>query len=84
MENHVTDVATSFKWVGWIPLKINCFVWRMIKKNRIHLVPNLMRRGIVVSSSLCTFCHDFDEGLYHIFFSCGYVSLLWKWLVEWS
>lgn len=26
-----TDCNDSFTWVGWIPFKINCFVWRMIR-----------------------------------------------------
>lgn len=41
---------SSFKWISWIPLKINCFVWRMFQ-NRIPLLVNLAARNVAVSSS---------------------------------
>lgn len=59
----------SFKWVKWIPLKINCFVWRLLQ-NRILTSANLIGRGISVSSTLCPFCCNVEDDTEHVFFSC--------------
>nr|KAJ0198990.1 hypothetical protein LSAT_V11C600303060 [Lactuca sativa] len=60
--------AHSFKWVKWILLKVNFFVWRLIR-NCIPLTPNLLSHGVYVSLTLCPFCRVDEDHLDHMFFS---------------
>nr|KAJ0214733.1 hypothetical protein LSAT_V11C400217060 [Lactuca sativa] len=48
----------GFKWVNWVPVKINCFVWQLIF-NKIMVSINLVIRGIVLNLLLggVTFFH---------------------------
>lgn len=45
----------KFKWCRTVPLKINCFVWRLFR-NRIPLAVNLASRGVKLDSVICPFC----------------------------
>lgn len=62
----VTDCSMirdlSFKWSNWIPIKINCFAWRLFQ-NRIPLLNNLLERGVNVSSSLCSLLFVLSVGM---------------------
>lgn len=61
-----SDVNMSkFNWVNWIPLKVNYFVWRLIR-NRTPLSSNLLSRGVCVASTLCSFCGLDEECLDHV------------------
>lgn len=71
----------SFKWINWIPLKLNCFAWRLFQ-NRIPTFLNLIKTRVTISSSLCPFCRIDEEGVDHIFFFL--MSYLWRWLMNWS
>lgn len=71
--------GSFFKWTNWIPIKLNCFAWRLFQ-NRIPLLDNLYlsARGINVSSSLCSFCGAENENLDHVFFSVEeFLRLVW-------
>lgn len=75
--------SVCFKWTNWIPLKLNCFAWRLFQ-NRIPLLNNLSVRGIHVSSSLCICCGSAVECLDHVFFLCEFASALWRKISVWS
>lgn len=51
----VVAIVALFKWANWIPLKINCFIWRIFQ-SRIPTYTSFSRRGIIVSSVLCPLC----------------------------
>ncbi|GKE30456.1 RNA-directed DNA polymerase, eukaryota [Tanacetum coccineum] len=40
------------RWVKYIPIKINVFAWR-VRLDRLPTRVNLLRRGVVLESSLC-------------------------------
>nr|KAJ0212898.1 hypothetical protein LSAT_V11C400187120 [Lactuca sativa] len=67
------------RWVNWIPLKD-----QLLFKNRIPTFCNLIKLAIGISSSLCAFCRSCVESIDHTFFSCSFVTSLYKWMVEWS
>ncbi|KAL4580934.1 hypothetical protein LXL04_017140 [Taraxacum kok-saghyz] len=73
----------NFKWVNWIPIKVNCFVWRL-KQNRIPVISNLLSRGIVVGNSTCQFCQHGEESTEHVFFQCRFATEVWTWFHGWS
>lgn len=77
------NIDYDFSWISWVSLKVNCFVWRLLK-NKIPLMVNLSRRGIHVSSSTCCFYNQKDEDIDHMFFSCEYAAVVWNWLSSWA
>ncbi|GJW67966.1 RNA-directed DNA polymerase, eukaryota [Tanacetum coccineum] len=63
------------RWVKYIPIKINIFAWRA-RLDRLPTRSNLLRRGVVLDSSLCPICWHVPED---IFMSCsggGYKAML--------
>nr|KAJ0212846.1 hypothetical protein LSAT_V11C400165140 [Lactuca sativa] len=56
-----------FKWVKWILKKVNCFIWHSFK-DRIVTASNLIKRGIIVTSTCCPFCCEVEEDINHFFF----------------
>nr|GEY62627.1 RNA-directed DNA polymerase, eukaryota [Tanacetum cinerariifolium] len=67
------SVADATRWVKYIPIKINVFAWRA----RLHRLPttgNLVRRGVVLDSSLCPLC-----GL----FRCDTAKLVFRRICRW-
>nr|GEU51428.1 RNA-directed DNA polymerase, eukaryota [Tanacetum cinerariifolium] len=46
------SAADATRWVKYIPIKINVFAWRA-RLNRILTRSNIVRRGVVLDSSLC-------------------------------
>ncbi|KAJ9549852.1 hypothetical protein OSB04_022395 [Centaurea solstitialis] len=69
-------------WNKWLPPRVNCFVWRLLKK-RIPTKPNLMTRGINLPSDLCPLCNMEKETEVHLFFSCPKVIDVWIWVSNW-
>lgn len=68
---------------GVFSIKTTCFVWHTFK-NTISIFSNLIIRGITVSSTFCPFCRVVEECINHIFFSCHFALMIWKWLVSLS
>ncbi|KAL4558101.1 hypothetical protein LXL04_036297 [Taraxacum kok-saghyz] len=77
------DGNMDFIWNGWTPLKVNCFMWRLMQ-NIIPLLDNLVDRGVVVDSQECKLCNRETESVDHVFFYCIYADSVWKWLANWS
>ncbi|KAL4563642.1 hypothetical protein LXL04_027687 [Taraxacum kok-saghyz] len=75
--------AFQFYWNSWLPLRVNCFVWRL-KLNRIPLIDNLVYKGIRISSRLCKLCNKEDEGRDHVFFTCDYAKEVCNWFGVWA
>nr|GEX95347.1 RNA-directed DNA polymerase, eukaryota [Tanacetum cinerariifolium] len=49
------SVADATRWVKYIPIKINVFAWRA-RLDHLPTRSNLVRRGVVLDSSLCPLC----------------------------
>ncbi|GJX62020.1 RNA-directed DNA polymerase, eukaryota [Tanacetum coccineum] len=60
-----SEVAT--RWVKYIPIKINIFMWRA-RLDRIPTRCNLASRGVVLESSLCPLCGLAPEDTSHVLF----------------
>lgn len=77
---------SEFIWMLGVSLKVNCFVWRMFK-NKIPLWVNLVKRGVLVASTRCSF-YDKEEKKQRILFfflaCCDIAKLIWRWMVSWS
>lgn len=56
-------------WSKMIPLKVRCFIWRVVS-GRIVMTETLAIRGINTSSTLCSICNTKTETVDHHY--CGY------------
>ncbi|KAL4585017.1 hypothetical protein LXL04_009630 [Taraxacum kok-saghyz] len=85
MVDKIVDSSNNdnFNWMKWIPLKINCFVWRL-RMNRIPLSNNLVHRGIGIASQTCKLCLLEEESVDHVFFRCEFACDVWNWLCNWT
>ncbi|XP_076882089.1 uncharacterized protein LOC143530430 [Bidens hawaiensis] len=69
--------TTPCIWEGWIPIKLHCFVWRLLL-NRIPVTVNLLARGLISISRSCSFCSLSDEFSDHVFLDCVGTKQVWR------
>nr|GFB08218.1 RNA-directed DNA polymerase, eukaryota [Tanacetum cinerariifolium] len=60
------SVSEATRWVKYIPIKINVFNSRA-RLDRLTTRCNLLNRGVVLESSLCSICGSVPEDAQHIF-----------------
>jgi len=56
--------------------------WRVLG-NKIATKVNLLRRGVAVRNSLCSFCREKEEEFFHLFFDCRISWLTWNLCYAW-
>ncbi|GJT95634.1 putative reverse transcriptase domain-containing protein, partial [Tanacetum coccineum] len=56
------------KWMKYVPIKINIFVWRA-RRDCLPTRVNLMRRGVVMESTDCRFTVLVEEDAHYFFFA---------------
>lgn len=81
--NRWSTSPLKFSWCPWIPIKVNCFVWRLLL-NRIPVAANLLKRGINVTSRLCPLCCLIDEDVNYLFFKCQFSKEVWLKICSWT
>nr|GEZ84741.1 RNA-directed DNA polymerase, eukaryota [Tanacetum cinerariifolium] len=70
------------RWVKYISIKINIFAWRA-RLNRLPTRSNLVRRGVVLDSSVCPLCGLVPEDIHHVFFRCDTAKLVFCRIYRW-
>nr|GEX60280.1 RNA-directed DNA polymerase, eukaryota [Tanacetum cinerariifolium] len=70
------------RWVKYIPIKINVFAWRA-QLDRLPTRSNLVRRGVVLDSSLCPLCGLVLEDIHHVLFRCDTAKLVFRRICHW-
>nr|GEY38350.1 RNA-directed DNA polymerase, eukaryota [Tanacetum cinerariifolium] len=58
------------RWVKFIPIKINIFVWRA-RRDCLLTRHNLVHKGVVLESTTCPVCLSGVEDVHHILFRCS-------------
>nr|GEV56436.1 RNA-directed DNA polymerase, eukaryota [Tanacetum cinerariifolium] len=71
-EIFLPSAVDATRWVKYIPIKINVFAWRA-RLDRLPTRSNLVRRGVVLDSSLCPLCGLVPEDIHHVLF------LIYRW-----
>ncbi|KAF5779181.1 putative reverse transcriptase zinc-binding domain-containing protein [Helianthus annuus] len=71
-----------FKWINWVPPKVNYLVWRALM-GKIASRTGLIRRGVSVLDSSCPRCGLSSEDHNHIFFSCLWSRSIWWSILTW-
>nr|GEV38069.1 RNA-directed DNA polymerase, eukaryota [Tanacetum cinerariifolium] len=74
--------ADATRLVKYIPIKINVFAWRA-RLDRLSTRSNLVRRGVVLDSSLCPLCGLVPEDIHHVLFRCDTVKLVFRMVGRW-
>nr|GFA44313.1 RNA-directed DNA polymerase, eukaryota [Tanacetum cinerariifolium] len=74
--------ADATRWVKYIPNKINVFAW-LARLDRLPTRSNLVRRGVVLDSSLCPLCGLVPEDIHHVLFWCDTAKLVFRRICRW-
>lgn len=69
-------VSYKFMWKTKIPLRVETFLWLVLKKKTILTRDVLLKRGGVCTKS-CLFCGQ-DESIKHLFFACPLARYVWS------
>ncbi|GKD51025.1 RNA-directed DNA polymerase, eukaryota [Tanacetum coccineum] len=70
------------RWVKYIPIKINVFAWR-VQLDRLPTRVNLLRRGVVLESSLCLMCGLLPEDIHHVISRCDIAQAIFRKICHW-
>ncbi|XP_076943884.1 uncharacterized protein LOC143614282 [Bidens hawaiensis] len=76
------DGAPLCEWENWVPIKIDCFIWRLLQ-NRILVAPNLIAREMSSLSSDCRAYVSVAESMEHVFLDCDRAKDIWRVLSVW-
>ncbi|XP_021991931.1 uncharacterized protein LOC110888728 [Helianthus annuus] len=71
----------SWKWNGWVPKKINTFMWKVVNNN-IPTMLALKGRQVNVGDTLCKLCGEADEDADHLLTSCLITTIVWQFISE--
>nr|GEV48074.1 RNA-directed DNA polymerase, eukaryota [Tanacetum cinerariifolium] len=74
--------ANATRWVKYIPIKINVFVWRA-RRDFLPTRVNLSRRGILLESSSCPLCLSSKENIHHVLFGYDLVENIFRRICRW-
>nr|GEX89087.1 RNA-directed DNA polymerase, eukaryota [Tanacetum cinerariifolium] len=70
------------RWVKFIPIKINIFVWRACR-DYFPTRSNLVRRGVFIDSNACLICGAYEEDIHHILFQCDLAQAVLRHICRW-
>ncbi|GKA96706.1 RNA-directed DNA polymerase, eukaryota [Tanacetum coccineum] len=76
------SVGFETRWVKFIPIKVNIFVWRA-RLDRLPTRCNLSDRGVPLNSMLCPLCGSENEDSPHVFFRCELAKLISRKVCRW-
>ncbi|KAJ0883842.1 putative RNA-directed DNA polymerase [Helianthus annuus] len=76
------DLGIGFRWNGWVPIKVNFVVWRLVL-NRLPTAMDLVHRNINIQDVNCKVCGEENETAVHIFVTCNLAQQVWEFVVGW-
>ncbi|XP_076937334.1 uncharacterized protein LOC143604882 [Bidens hawaiensis] len=77
------DTGSLRSWDSWIPIRINCFTWRLLQ-HRVAVAVNLLARGMSSVSPNCLCCLSVEESVNHVFLDCSRAKEIWRAVSMWS
>lgn len=82
----LAESVPEFEWLWKIhaPSNVKVFIWKVFW-NRIQTKDNLLKRGIIHSSSdsKCPFCNVLEESTSHLLFGCSFSYKVWQLCYRW-
>ncbi|XP_076951599.1 uncharacterized protein LOC143625011 [Bidens hawaiensis] len=82
LDNSGQQVQKSNSWLKWLPININCFIWRLLL-DRIATKCALNTRGINVGELGCAVCDTEPETTQHLFMHCKGIKSIWAIIFDW-
>nr|GEV58241.1 RNA-directed DNA polymerase, eukaryota [Tanacetum cinerariifolium] len=70
------------RWVKFIPIKINIFVWRA-RRDCLPTRSNLVQRGVFMDSNACSICGAYEEDIHRILFQCDLAQAVLRRICRW-
>nr|GEX70430.1 RNA-directed DNA polymerase, eukaryota [Tanacetum cinerariifolium] len=70
------------RWVKFIPIKINIFVWRA-RRDCLPTRAHLIRRGVSMEFIDCPICGSHVEDVHHILFQCDLAQAVLRRICRW-
>jgi len=78
-----THDHNTYFWHKEVPLKVNIFVWRLLR-NRLPTTDNLIRCRILQSNThYCSSGCGSSEDIDHLFLSCDFYEQIWYDIYNW-
>ncbi|XP_076913955.1 uncharacterized protein LOC143572782 [Bidens hawaiensis] len=77
------DTGSLCSWDSWIPIRINCFIWRLLQ-HRVPVAVNLLARGMSSVPPNCLCCVSVEESVNHVFLDCSRAKEIWRAVSIWS
>ncbi|GKE91843.1 RNA-directed DNA polymerase, eukaryota, partial [Tanacetum coccineum] len=74
--------AEPTRWVKFIPIKINVFMWRA-RRDCLPTRHNLAHKGVPLESFSCSICSSETEDIHHLLFSCSLAQEVLKRVCRW-
>ncbi|KAK9056025.1 hypothetical protein SSX86_027112 [Deinandra increscens subsp. villosa] len=83
LEQSLADYPFKHQWSSWIPSKVDIFVWKAAL-NRNPVKTELLKRGIALQYSSCSWCSITDETTNHTLFDCIVARETWGLVASWT
>jgi len=80
--NGISNDVFSLLWEAKAMPKTLFTAWRILL-GRLSTFDNLIRRGLIVTSSLCVLCNATEESSQHLFMECVYTQRVWSLGLRW-
>ncbi|GJT08928.1 RNA-directed DNA polymerase, eukaryota [Tanacetum coccineum] len=74
------DIVT--RWVKYVPIKVNIFIWRA-RQDCLPTKTNLVHRGVNVESCICSTCSSGEEDINHSLFCCNLAQQILVRICRW-
>nr|GEZ13170.1 RNA-directed DNA polymerase, eukaryota, reverse transcriptase zinc-binding domain protein [Tanacetum cinerariifolium] len=74
--------ADATRWVKYILIKINVFVWR-VRRDFLPTRVNISRRGILLELSSSPLCLSSEKNIHHVLFGCGLAENIFRRICRW-
>ncbi|XP_071689156.1 uncharacterized protein [Rutidosis leptorrhynchoides] len=82
-ENILPNLQQSTRWIKFIPIKVNIFIWR-VTIDKLPTRYNLLIRGVDIQDIGCPHCDCGVEDLNHVLFSCVLARDIWRKIGLWT
>ncbi|XP_076908154.1 uncharacterized protein LOC143564901 [Bidens hawaiensis] len=83
MDNMKYQKVVDNFWLKCIPIKGNCFVWRLLL-DRVATIEALLVRGVNVGDNKCVICEAAPESALHLMVRCKVARWIWAIILEWA
>ncbi|XP_076914241.1 uncharacterized protein LOC143573177 [Bidens hawaiensis] len=82
LDNFKYPLVEQNFWIQWVPIKVNCFMWRLLL-DRIATKTALLERRINIGNDTCVLCGLFPESSEHLMVKCRVAKWIWSIIHNW-